>query len=86
MRRANERSITKNNMDDESIRAAWKTGSRCQIYSKSAKQWFLGEVTRTFLDEQGEWLEVRYNQSTLKQVQRSSEDIRPLVSASNVYT
>ena len=69
-------------MDAESIRAAWKTGSRCEIFSASTKQWFLGEIVRTFTDEQGEWLEVRYGQSTAnqkKQVHRDSDVIRPLV-------
>ena len=63
-------------MDDESIRAAWKTGSICDIFSKSAKQWLPGEIIDVFSDEQGEWLKVRYAQTTTKQVQRHSDDIR----------
>jgi len=64
-------------MDENSIRAGWKTGAVCQIYSNSKKKWFQGEVAQIFTDEEGEWLEVRYDKSMSKQVQRYSSDIRP---------
>eukprot|EP01084_Bolivina_argentea_P287428 493200_1 len=64
-------------MDENAIRAGWKTNSRCQIYSNSKKKWFFGEVAQIFTDEEGEWLEVRYDKSMSKQVQRYSSDIRP---------
>ena len=74
-------SDTQHSMDD-SIRAAWVTGSRCEIFSHQAKQWLPGQVRRLFDDDEGEWLDVMYtvehiNQS--KQVQRDSPDIRPHV-------
>lgn len=46
-------------MDENAIRAGWKTGATCQIYSNSKKKWFQGEVAQIFTDEEGEWLEVR---------------------------
>mmetsp|Transcript_10328 Transcript_10328/g.16661 ORF Transcript_10328/g.16661 Transcript_10328/m.16661 type:complete len:623 (+) Transcript_10328:199-2067(+) len=64
-------------MDENTVRAAWKTGAVCQIYSNSKKRWFSGEVAQIFTDEEGEWLEVRYDKSMSKQVQRFSSDIRP---------
>jgi len=64
-------------MDENAVRAGWKTGAPCQIYSNSKKKWFTGEVAQIFTDEEGEWLEVRYDKSMSKQVQRYSSDIRP---------
>jgi len=64
-------------LDDNKIRAGWKMGASCQIYSNSKKKWFYGEVAQIFTDEEGEWLEVRYDKSMSKQVQRYSTDIRP---------
>jgi len=52
-------------------------GAKCQIYSNSRKKWFYGEVAQIFTDEEGEWLEVRYDKSMGKQVQRYNTDIRP---------
>jgi len=63
--------------DENALRAGWKTGSACQIYSNSKRKWFQGEVAQIFTDEEGEWLEVRYDKSMSKQVQRYSSDIRP---------
>jgi len=64
-------------MDENQVRAEWKTGAQCQIYSNSKRKWFPGEVAQIFTDEEGEWLEVRYDKSMSKQVQRYSSDIRP---------
>jgi len=64
-------------LDENDIRAGWKTGDRCRIYSKSKKKWFRGEVSIIFTDEEGEWLEIRYDKSMSKQVQRYSADIKP---------
>eukprot|EP01084_Bolivina_argentea_P273469 465847_1 len=68
-------------MDDNAIRAGWKTGSSCEIYSDSKMKWFDGEVAQIFTDEEGEWLEIRYGIGNLlgmkKQVQRYSALIRP---------
>jgi len=47
-------------MDENSIRASWKTGAVCEIYSRSKKTWSQGIIAQIFIDEEGEWLEVRY--------------------------
>ena len=65
---------------ESEIRAAWDTGSRCEIFSRSANQWFSGEVVRVFTDEQGEWLVVRFvlgGEYASKQVQRQDDCVRP---------
>ena len=67
---------------DNKIRAGWKTGTACQIYSTSKNKWFCGEITQIFTDEEGEWLEVIYDKSMSKQVQRYSTGIRPHVESS----
>jgi len=64
-------------MEESVIRSQWKMGASCQIYSNSKKKWFGGEVAQIFTDEEGEWLEIRYDKSMSKQVQRYSSDIRP---------
>ena len=71
---------------ENSLRAGWKTGAACQIYSNSKKKWFSGEVAQIFTDEEGEWLEVRYDKSMSKQVQRYSSDIRPHVCVLTVFS
>ena len=72
-------SISAFDLMDEFIRAGWCTGSLCTVYSKTAAQWVSARVLRCFRDEEGEWLEVQYSGSVLKQLQRDSEDIRPHV-------
>jgi len=69
-------------MYENQVRAEWKTGAQCQIWSNSERKWFPGEVAQIFTDEQGEWLEVgwlevRYDCWMRKQVQRYGSDIRP---------
>lgn len=67
------------NVQENKIRDSWRVKSKVSIYSASRKKWFTGHVQRTFVDDCGEWLEVRYNNGkTVKQLQRFSEDIRPL--------
>ena len=66
-------------VDDESIRAGWRKSSRCMVFSKSAKQWMPAQVMRVLHDDEGEWVEVKYNGKTIKQLQRHSDDIRPHV-------
>eukprot|EP01084_Bolivina_argentea_P319495 554170_1 len=51
-------------------------GSKCEIYSNSQKQWFIGEIIHTFNDEQGQWLKVKYGNSTVKEIQKHSNNLR----------
>jgi len=64
-------------MDENQVRAEWREGAPCQIYSNSKREWFPGKVASIFTDREGEWLQVRYDKSMSKQVQRYSSDIRP---------
>ena len=72
-----------NQTDEAAARNAWRVGSRCAIFSRSAKQWLSGAVTRIFEDAKDEWLEVSYHSNggtrITKQAQRMSPCIRPLV-------
>jgi len=61
---------------DHWVRKCWDKTSPVQIYSQSKNKWFDGVVTDTLTDTEGEWLTVRYNKTTSKQVQRFCEDIR----------
>jgi len=61
---------------DHWVRKRWDKTSHVQIYSQSKGKWFDGVVTDTLTDTEGEWLTVRYNKTTSKQVQRFCEDIR----------
>lgn len=76
-------------MTDEAIREAWQEGSRCEIYSKSAKQWLSCEIIRIYHDKEGEWIEVSYSKQSMrftKEVQRHSDCIRPLADCSLANT
>jgi len=61
---------------DHWVRKCWDKTAPVQIYSQSKGKWFDGVVTDTLTDTEGEWLTVRYNKTTSKQVQRFCEDIR----------
>ncbi len=63
---------------DTQIRNSWVRGSRVEVYSRGRKKWMRGLVTRVFVDEEGEWLEVRYGKNLVKETPRDSPDIRPL--------
>ena len=61
-------------------RNAWDIHSKCEIYSSSLKKWFRGEVIDIFVDDEGEWLKIKYiadGISKSKQVQRYNDHIRP---------
>eukprot|EP01083_Nonionella_stella_P095657 268596_1 len=45
----------------DAIRASWRVGSTVEIYSESSTQWHTAKVTKISHDEEGEWLEVRWN-------------------------
>ena len=73
---------------EDHLRAGWKTGAVCQIYSHSKKKWFSGKIAGIFTDEEGEWLFIRYDKTMCKQVQRYCPDIRPRVCvfSANLHT
>jgi len=58
------------------IRASWKIGDTCQIFSTSKSKWLNGQIAEITTDDEGEWLEVRYG-SSCKQIQRFCKEIRP---------
>lgn len=64
-------------MNDLTLREQWNAGQKCEIYSISKDQWFTGKIHDIFIDDEGEWLEIRYNKSCSKQVQRYSVNVRP---------
>lgn len=64
-------------MNDLTLREEWIAGQKCEIYSISKDQWFTGKIHDIFIDDEGEWLEIRYNKSCSKQVQRYSVNVRP---------
>eukprot|EP00484_Ammonia_sp_Unknown_P000642 CAMPEP_0197021560 /NCGR_PEP_ID=MMETSP1384-20130603/2472_1 /TAXON_ID=29189 /ORGANISM="Ammonia sp." /LENGTH=258 /DNA_ID=CAMNT_0042449413 /DNA_START=134 /DNA_END=906 /DNA_ORIENTATION=+ len=64
--------------DQSSLRAAWKAGSPCLIYSRSQRKWMDAEITtieHAINDE--EWMKVKYKSST-KRIQRYCQDIQPV--------
>lgn len=72
----NEAIVTFKKLCDQWTRKQWTMDCPVQIYSQSRNKWFDGVVVSTLVDEEGEWLTVRYNERTSKQVQRFCEDIR----------
>ena len=63
---------------DKQIRNSWVRGSRVEIYSRGRKKWMRGLITRIFVDDEGEWIEVRYGKNLVKETPRESPDMRPL--------
>jgi len=59
------------------IRKSWKTGSSLQLYSRSLGKWFAGEIIKITKDDHGEWLEVVYDKSRRKEVQRLDTSVKP---------
>eukprot|EP00483_Globobulimina_turgida_P006948 UN06962 len=64
-------------MNEDILKELWRTDQKCEIYSVSKRMWFAGKITDIFFDDEGEWIEVKYNRTCTKQVQRCSENIRP---------
>lgn len=58
------------------IRDNWTLHDTIEV--KSESEWFVGCIKKIFFDETGEWLEVHYNNFNKKNVQRYSNEIRPL--------
>jgi len=64
------------------IRTQWAVGSKCEVYSASAREWVEGDVARIGCDAEGEWMEMQYvtesNERRTKKVQRGDRRrIRP---------
>ena len=68
--------MTAEPMDGASIRATWRVGSRCMIFSRSKAKWIDARIARIFHDDNGEWLEVRYSGRFSTEVQRYSDLVR----------
>eukprot|EP01084_Bolivina_argentea_P126519 224005_1 len=62
----------------EQQRKQWKIKSKCEIYSRSKRKWFIAEITDIIFDHEGEWIVVKYNKNLVKELQRFSDEIRPL--------
>ncbi|ETO23620.1 hypothetical protein RFI_13558 [Reticulomyxa filosa] len=60
------------------IRLSWTRGAVVEVYSRGKKRWMRGMVGRVFVDDEGEWLEIRYGTNLVKEIPRYSTDIRPL--------
>eukprot|EP01083_Nonionella_stella_P159897 522105_1 len=73
---------------DAMIRKQWKVGSKVEVYSSSKNKWYEGDITRIFIDSEGEWLEVQYacgKVMRLKQIPRDDKDaIPPLTKATPI--
>jgi len=63
---------------DQWTRQQWIKEDLVEIYSQSRGKWFGGTIINASTDTEGEWLTIRYNKSTSKQVQRFCEDVRPV--------
>ena len=63
-------------MNERTIRLSWDENDELEIYSVSKGQWFAGNIQRIFTDEEGEWIEVKYDSSCSKQVNRWSANLR----------
>ncbi|ETO14532.1 hypothetical protein RFI_22835 [Reticulomyxa filosa] len=57
--------------EDSEVRKEWGIGSQVEVYSASLKQWVAGDITRIFLDGEGEWLEVQYSIGKCKSTKKA---------------
>lgn len=67
-------------IDDVNIRLIWNTNSLCLIYSQSKSTWCNGEIIDMFTNQKTnkEWLTVKYNKKSNKNIQRFCKDIKPI--------
>jgi len=63
-------------------RENWTINSYLQIYSRSKKQWFRGQITRIVGKYHNEWFMVKYNEKFTKEIQRNSKDLKAIPSKS----
>jgi len=64
-------------------RRSWKIGSILEIYSRTYKSWFTGEIRAVGFDEEGEFCEVHYTnhnngKNLIKYVSRYDKHLRPI--------
>eukprot|EP01084_Bolivina_argentea_P286405 491278_1 len=65
--------------DNDTIeRENWKVNSFCMIYSRSKSQWFEGKIIEIYGELEDEWLVVKYNNKSTKEIQRNSKDLKPV--------
>eukprot|EP01083_Nonionella_stella_P033063 90516_1 len=71
------------------VRRIWKVGSLCEVYSNSSQKWCKGIISKIFTDEEGEWIEVKYEVKSAwrcREIPRDdTEAVRPLAKAVMVY-
>jgi len=67
-------------IDDVNIRLIWNINSLCLIYSQSKSTWCNGEIIDMFTNQKTnkEWLTVKYNKKSNKNIQRFCKDIKPI--------
>jgi len=67
--------------DAEQIeRELWSLNSYVLIYSRSKQKWFEGQIIKIYGSLHDEWLVVKYNVKSTKEIQRNSTDIKPIPS------
>eukprot|EP01083_Nonionella_stella_P277428 943122_1 len=65
---------------EKNIRSKWVVGDWVEVYSKSRDQWFRAKIIEIYDDDDGEWLAVVVENTMIKEVQRFTPDVRPLIS------
>merc|ERR1719242_2092723 len=67
-------------IDDVNIRLIWNINSLCLIYSQSKSTWCNGEIIDMSTNQKTnkEWLTVKYNKKSNKNIQRFCKDIKPI--------
>lgn len=64
---------------EQNIRSKWVVGDWVEVYSKSRDQWFPAKIIEIYDDDDGEWLAVVVENTMIKEVQRFTPDVRPLI-------
>jgi len=65
---------------DKTIRSKWVVGDLVEVFSKSRDEWFPAKIIEIYDDDDGEWLAVVVENTMIKEVQRFTPDVRPLMS------
>eukprot|EP01084_Bolivina_argentea_P069130 125856_1 len=69
----------RNGFDSFNTRLLWDVNSACLIYSRKNKNWCDGQIIDVIINEKTnqEWLKVKYNKNSTKQIQRFNDHIIP---------
>mmetsp|Transcript_40546 Transcript_40546/g.50005 ORF Transcript_40546/g.50005 Transcript_40546/m.50005 type:complete len:470 (-) Transcript_40546:151-1560(-) len=63
-------------------RTLWVQGSELEVLSPGSTNWFRGKITKIFNDNEGEWLQITWNDPAkgvmAREVQRYSDQIEPI--------